>query len=160
MASPNIHTVYDRMTAKGVFRTNPANIDSVDPLTGQSAYKGPVPFPKMLYHPMGKMRVTVQAEAVATPFGPTMNNQQKELVNKVVNSRAELETALAEGWHEHPADAIKAGLTPEDIEAGIVPPPKGAVGRVQQLEDEVARMQEELEALKAGKLQDDSKKED
>lgn len=158
MASQNIHTVYDRMTAKGLFRANPANIDSVDPLTGQSAYKGPVPFPKMLYHPTGKRKIVVQAEAVATPFGPTMNNQQSEIINKIVNSEAELKTALADGWHLHPSDAIATGLTKEEKEAGIMAPPKGAVGRVSQLEDEVEKLQKELAALKAAPtLQDDSK---
>lgn len=162
MASQNIHTVFDRMTAKGLFRQNPANIDSVDPLTGQSAYKGPVQFPKMLYHPKGKTRIIVQAEAVATPFGPTMNNQQSEIINKIVNSEAELANSLADGWHEHPSDAIAAGFTKEDLEAGLKAPPKGAASRVASLEDEVAKLQKELDELKAGAapLQDDSKKED
>jgi hypothetical protein len=162
MPRENIHTVFDRMAAKGLFRANPANIDSVDPLTGQPAYQGPVKFPKMVYHPGGKTRTVVQAELVNTPFGPTRNNEQKELINKVVSNEIELKAALADGWHEHPSDAVAAGFTKEDIEAGAVPPPKGAATRITSLEAELAAMKKELEALRAPgtNIQDDTKKDE
>lgn len=163
MPRENIHTVFDRMAAKGVFRANPANQDSVD-ANGQSAYQGPVQFPKMVYHPKGASRITVQAEMVATPFGPTMNNQQKEIINKLVNSKVELDEALKAGWHQHPSDAIAAGLTEEDIAAGVRPPPKGAASRITSLEAERDKLAAELAEMKAAQaknqITDDSDKEE
>jgi hypothetical protein len=160
MPRENIHTVFDRMAAKGIFRANPANIDSVDPMTGQPGYQGPVPFPKMLYHPTGKTRIVVNAEAVNTPFGPTMNNEQRTLITKTVDNELALAAAIAEGWHEHPSDSVAAGFTKEQIEAGAVPPPKGAANRINSLESEVERLTKELAKLKASPatIQDDSAK--
>lgn len=152
MARENIHTVYDRMAAKGFFAQNAANRDSRDKFTGESLYKGPLQFPKMLYHPQGKMRVVVPAVAEATPFGPELRNEQKELISRVVNNEEELAGLLAEGWHKHPADAIAAG--------GGVAPAKSSVQRVSVLEEQVARLQAELAAAKAGKIQDDSEEDD
>lgn len=160
MGNQNIHTVYDRMAARGDFRKNPANQDAVDPITGQSGYSGPVPFPKMLYHPKGLKRVTMAAEMVATPFGPQMLNEQKELISKVVNNEQELQGLLAIGWHEHPSDAIAAGFTPEEILAGAVAPPKSSATRISSLEEQVKRLTAELAASKTGSVQDDSVKEE
>lgn len=148
MPRENIHTVFDRMTAKGLFRANPANADSVDQF-GQPAYQGPVPFPKMVYHPQGKTRVTHPAEMIQTPFGPQLNNEQKALINKIVNNQEELDAALAAGWHEHPSDAVAAGFTKEELEAGAVPPPKGAANRISDLEAKMKAQEAELEMLRA-----------
>lgn len=144
----NIHTVYDRLEAKGFFSANPANKNSVT-ADGQAAYEGPVPFPRMLYHPQGKERIVVQAELVQTPFGPQRNNEQRQLINKIVNSQAEMDKALAEGWHEHPSDAIAASLTDEQKAAGILPPPKGAAAQISRQEKLIEDLQKELAALKA-----------
>lgn len=160
MSRENIHTVFDRMAAKGIFRQNPANADSIDPATGQPGYAGPVPFPKMLYHPNGKTRITTQAEVIATPFGPKAINEQRALITMTVNNEAELAKALKDGWHEHPSDSVAAGFTEEEIAAGAIAPPKSAASRISTLEAELEKMRKELAAARAGVIQDDSKSEE
>lgn len=159
MSRENVHTVYDRMAAKGIFRQNPANRDAIDPLTGQANYQ-PADFPKMLYHPKGKRRITNPAEMVNTPFGPQRNNEQTELINKIVKNEAELDAALKEGWHLHPSDAVAAGFSPADIEAGLQAPPKSAASRMTELEKEIARLHRELAAAQSGPVQDDKANKD
>ena len=160
MSREHIHTVFDRMAAKGIFRANPANQDSVDPLTGQPGYSGPVVFPKMLYHPTGKTKIIRNAEMVQTPFGPQYLNEQKELLSKVVSNEAELAKALSDGWHEHPSDSVAAGFTDEEIAAGAVAPPKSSATRISSLEEQVKRLTAELAASKAGSVQDDTPKDE
>ena len=133
-------TVFDMMEAKGIFSANPANVTARDPVTGVSLYKGPVPFPKMFYHPKGEKRAIVGSFAGA-----------KELVSRIANNAAEAEQLLRAGWHEHPADAIAAGLTEEDIANGAVVPPKGAASRIDSLEKEKEKLLRELEELRKQK---------
>ena len=149
--NPHRFTQFDMMDAKGIFAANAANVTSHDPHTGQSLYKGPVQYPMMFYHPEGKTRVTVRAEQVNTPYGPTMNSEQRELISRVAGNAAEAAVLRKLGWHEHPADAIAAGLTDEQKAAGVVPPPKGAENRITTLEAEKADMEKELAALRAQK---------
>ena len=104
----NRFTVYDMMEAKGVFEANSANPGSRAD-DGTPLYNGPVEFPMMVYHPMGKTRVLVPGMVEVTPWGPQVNGELKEIIHKVVGSKAELTAALAEGWHRHPAHAISAG---------------------------------------------------
>ena len=144
----NSFTIYDVMEKKGAFSSNPANTSSYDPVTNAGLYRGPVPFPKMLYHPKGESRVTVPAEVVMGPYGPTRNSEQRELISKIVNDEAELEEALLQGWHQHPADAIAAGLTAEDKAAGKEAPAKGAAHELQIRNAEVDGLKAELEELK------------
>lgn len=144
----NSFTIYDVMEKKGAFSSNPANTSSYDPVTNAGLYRGPVPFPKMLYHPKGESRVTVPAEVVMGPYGPTRNSEQRELISKIVNDEAELAAALAEGWHQHPADAIAAGLTDEQKAAGVTAPVKGAAQELQARNAEVDGLRAELEELK------------
>lgn len=160
MSRENIHTVYDRMNAKGFFATNPANREARDKLTGESLYSGPIPFPKMLYHPNGKTKITVPAVAENTPFGPEYRGEQREIISKIVNNSEELKTALADGWHEHPADSFNAGLTEEQKAAGVKAPAKSSAQRVSSLEEQVARLTAELAAAKSGRIQDDSAEEE
>lgn len=152
----HIHTIYDRLDANGVFATNPANPGSRDPITGVGLYKGPVPFPKMIYHPTGKTRVMNPGQVVNGPYGPEVHNRTYEIINKIVQNQAELDEWLKKGWHTHPSDAIAAGLTPEEIKRGVKAPAKSSVDRVASLEEEVKRLQAELAMAKTAPLQDDS----
>jgi len=147
MARENIHTVYDRMNAKGMFAVNPANRDSRDKFTGESLYKGPVKFPKMLYHPEGKTKVVIPARVENGPYGPERRNEQSEIISVIVNSEAELADRLAKGWHEHPADAIAA--------SGKEAPAKSSSQRISSMEAEIEKLRRELAAAKASRVQSD-----
>lgn len=125
-------TIYDMMEDKGVFEANPANADSRDS-QGLPLYKGPVQFPMMVYHPEGAERITVPGEIIATPMGPRKVGEQKQLINKVVNSDAELADALASGWHKTPAAAI-ATRNGEAI-------PKTQSETIQDLEAKIAALE-------------------
>ena len=155
----NIHTVYDRMRAKGMFSSNPANEGSRDPNTGESLYKGPVPFPKMLYHPQGKKRVTSPEVVVPGPAGATTVPAQYEIINKIVQNKAEYEEALKAGWQEHPADSFWAGLSEEERQY-VEKPAKSAQTRINSLEQQLEDMRKELAAAKAGRIQNDEEEED
>lgn len=103
----NRHTIYDKMEHDGIFDLNSANAYARDN-NGLSTYKGPVEFPKMMYHPKGEVKITRPAEAIATPFGPKLVGEEKQLISKTVNTREEELEALAAGWHSRPRDALKA----------------------------------------------------
>lgn len=122
-------TVYDVMEARGVFRENSANADS--PEYSKSS------FPKMLYHPQGLERVSKPAEVVNGPYGPKEVGEQRELVTKLARSRDEELELLAEGWHPHPALAIKA--------AGKPMPPMSSQQRIEDLEAKAQELEAQLE---------------
>ena len=126
MARKNRYTIYDMMEDKGVFEQNPANTSSVK-------YQGPVPYPRMLYHPMGQERVTQKAEIIVTPLGPERVGEQRELLSKVVNSLEEEEAARAEGWHDHPAKAMAA--------AGKEAPAVGPIGEAEELRKKIRELE-------------------
>ena len=107
-------TIYDAMEAAGHFDINPANSYAIDPTTKQSIYKR-AEHPKMFFHPQGEEKITVPAEEILTPFGPKRIGEQRELIWKVAANKAEEEELRAEGWWDHPADAIGArtGKAPE-----------------------------------------------
>ncbi len=149
--NPHRFTIYDMMEAKGLFASNPANAMAREPHTGQSLYKGPVAYPKMFYHPEGKTKITIRAEVVNTPYGPTSNSEQRELISRIANNKAEADGLKKLGWHEHPADAIAAGFTPEQLAAGATAPAKGAENRISTLEAEKSEMEKELAELRAMK---------
>lgn len=140
---PNRFTIYDMMEQRGVFESNPANPDSRDQ-EGNSLYSGPVEFPKMLYHPAGATRITVQAEAVMTPMGPRMVGEQRELVYQIVNNPVEEEELLAAGWHKDPRKAVAIG-------AGA-PLPEDPNETIARLEAEIRKMQVERDAATAAAL--------
>lgn len=133
MARRNRYTVYDVMDDRGVFDANPANAQS--PL-----YKGPVPFPRMLYHPKGEMRVTQKAEVLRGPYGPEKVGEQREIVHKTVHNQEELDEALLEGWHMHPAQAMAA--------AGLDAPAMFPEGHVKSLEDQIKALNAQLAQAK------------
>jgi hypothetical protein len=134
--------VYDVMEAKGIFRSNPYNLGAVDPVSKEPIYKGPAQFPMVVYHPKGKERETTKPELMNTPFGPQAVGGQRVMISKIVKNEEELSAAIAEGWHEHPADAIEArnATLPED-ERIPVPPKSSAVEL-----DKLRRDKSDLEA--------------
>jgi len=150
----NIFTIYDLMEKKGLFRTNPANRDSVDPQTRASLFKGPVQYPKMLYSPKGEYRVTVPAEIIGTPFGAKSVGEQRELVNKIVESPEEEAVLKAMGWLDHPAKSIHAG--------GGEAPPISSGEQIATLEAQMEELKKQLQDALATKgaergLSDDAK---
>jgi len=149
------YTIYDAMEEKGLFMANSANIDARDE-NGASAYQKQH-FPRMIYHPKGEMRVVNPAEEVVTPFGPAYRNEKKEIINRIVKSQEEYDSALAAGWHTHPALAIAAGGG-EAPEMGLdIQMERQRLAQEQvQAEADSARaeadaLRRELEALKAEK---------
>lgn len=136
----NVFTIYDAMEKKGVFRANPANINSRGP-NGLAIYKKQN-YPKMLYHPKGATRVTVPAEVVATAMGPKVLKEHTELINVIVETADEHKRLKAEGWHETPAEAIAAA----GVEAVTLSPAEIALEeanrKIAQLEAEAAAREE------------------
>lgn len=99
-------SIYDALEAAGHFDSNPANPFSRDS-EGLPLYKGPIQYPKMLYHPEGEERIVTVAEVISTPMGPKEVGEQRELIWKIVENAAEDKAARAEGWHDHPAKAVR-----------------------------------------------------
>ena len=141
MARRNRYSIFDMMDDKGVFDKNPANACS-------DKYIGPQPFPKMVYHPKGEYRVTQKAEVVVTPFGPEKVGELKELIYRTVQDQEELDRALDEGWHMHPADSIAAGgrARPETAPAGAI---EDIDAQIKRLQAQKARL---LPAAKPAKV--------
>jgi hypothetical protein len=134
-ATRNRFTVYDVMQSRGVFDDNEANVIS-------PAYKGPVPWPRVYYHPKGEERILVPADTRVTPWGPERLMEQREIIWRKANNQEEADKLIAEGWHDHPAKAIVAG--------GGVPPPMGSAGRITDLEQKIRDMERELAAAREG----------
>lgn len=147
--APQRFTIYDMMEAKGMFESNPANRDAKNN-DGASAYTGPVAYPKMLYHPDGKTFVVNPGEAVATPFGPQLYGERRQIINKIVNSASEEKALLAEGWHTHPANAMKA--------AGLEPPETSSAERIDHLQEQIRQLTLERDQAKMQRAALDAKK--
>lgn len=150
MAPRNILTVYHMMDARGVFDSNPANAQARDPVEGTSLYAGPQPYPKMFYHPKGEYKITQPGEEIETPSGKVMViNEKRELIYELAeNSRQEKELR-AQGWHDHPADAIEAGLTKEQRARGMKAPVKGAASLLNDKDRQLGEANSEIEELRA-----------
>ena len=99
------HTIFDIMEAKGVFRSNPANAGSVA-ADGTQLYKGPVPFPRMVY--AAEEEIIVPGVWEDTKQGVKLLNEQRAIKSKVVENQGEFEAALVAGWYDHPAKALGA----------------------------------------------------
>lgn len=112
MARKRIFTIYDKMEDDGYFDSNPANPGARD-RQGRQLYKGPIAFPKMVYHPEGHYVIAVPGEAVATPFGPKMVGERRELVSKIVETQGEYDEAKKAGWFDKPGDS--AAKNPERL---------------------------------------------
>lgn len=145
----NRFTVYDMLEAKGAFESNPANIDSRDN-EGAMLYKGPIPYPKMMYHPEGKRRITAPGEIIVTPMGPKEVGVQTEIINRTVQNEAD-ELALREqGWHDHPAKAM--------IAAGEDAPSLGDSHKIADLEAQIrSLMAEKADLARAAREENEFK---
>jgi hypothetical protein len=139
-------TVYDVLENKGFFRSNPANVGSQDG-TGASLYKGPSQYPRMLFHPKGEERIIQQGEVISTPLGPKTIMQQREMIYKIVNNYPEENRLVKEGWHLHPADALRA--------AGKDAPETGAAQVIDDLEKKIALLLAQKAALEGIEVKDE-----
>lgn len=131
-------TIYDVLTQKGAFSSNPANAGAMDK-EGQSLYSGPIEYPKMMYHPTGAYRVTKAREAQMTVMGPIWTNEHKEIISEVATSRDEEVRLRRAGWHDHPAKAIAAG--------GGEAPPMSSSAHTNALEKQIAELSAQLAKL-------------
>lgn len=142
----NIHTIYHVMEAAGKFDENPANPTARNE-EGLSIYKGPVEFPKMLYHPEGQERILVPGELILSPGGREMKvGEIRELVWKIVQDREEEAELLALGWHRTPAQAIAAANDPSRPV-----PPESPAQVLNAKDQEIQELREQLEKLKKTK---------
>ena len=159
-------TVYDAMEASGYFSTNPANAGARNK-DGRAIYAGPVKFPMMLYHPRGEERISVPGTRERTSYGTVETfGEQWEIITQEVDSEAALAEALAEGWHKHPAMAIKTANETWRKERGLAPMPVPAISagtRIADLEEEnkrltdlIAQAKRDREALGDGEDESDS----
>ncbi len=140
MARKTRYTVFDMLDEKGEFEKNPANAISPQ-------YTGPVEFPKMLYHPEGKRRVTVPEQKVATPIGVTTIPAQYEMIYTIAKDKEEEKVLVGKGWHLHPSKAMQAA---GDEVLPPAPPPEDADALEQQIREMTARLaQARKEAQKA-----------
>ena len=148
-------TIYDAMEASGAFSRKPANANSRDE-GGRPLYAGPVKFPMMLYHPRGEERVSVPGTMERTAHGTVEKfGEQWELVTREVADDAALADALAEGWHRHPAMAIKAANETWRKAEGLRPmpvPPISAGSRIADLEEQNRRLTEMLEEARKSEV--------
>lgn len=146
MPSSNRFTIFDALEKAGAFDSNPANTFARDKSTGATLFKGPVEYPKMLYHPEGEQRVLVPGEWIATLNGPKLVGEQKELVWQTVDSLVEENELRSQGWHDHPAKAIRARIE-AGVAAGTLPhsalkaiPAMSSDQRIKDLEAELSRI--------------------
>ena len=125
----SVYSIYHNMDDRGVFDSNPANAQAVNN-DGFSIYKGPVEYPKMLYHPQGKLKVVFQGLLVTDPKSgeamldkegnPRYTGTQVVVEHVVVASEAEAAPYIAEGWHETEAAARRQ--SPDKKIAAAAPP--------------------------------------
>ena len=149
MARKRIFTIYDKMEDDGYFDSNPANPGARDK-QGRQLYKGPIAFPKMVYHPEGHFRISVPGEAVATPFGPKMVGERRELVSKIVGDANEYVEAKAEGWLDSPSESAAKNpdkLTGNELALKAAPSaPSASAGVLAAKDREIAELKAKLEA--------------
>lgn len=139
----NRFTVFDAMENRGAFSSNPANSHSRDK-EGRMLYKGPLQYPRLMYHPKGREEIVVPGTAEMTPYGPVMRGEQRQIISKVIETEEEYKDAVALGWHDHPAKAIAEGnktALPEAVR------PVPAISSAQTISDLEKRLKETQEAL-------------
>lgn len=142
-------TQYDLMDAAGIFAANPANADAMQDGEGNSIYKGPIQYPRMMYHPRGEERILVEGQFVTDGEGnpllrngePIVRGQQKELIWETVTNEEEEAALRAKGWYDHPADSIAAANDPKRPA-----PPKGAQAVIDQKDRRIAELEAKLRA--------------
>jgi hypothetical protein len=136
MSRRNIHTIYDVLENKGAFSGNPANAGAVDK-DGKQLYLGPMDFPKMFYHPKAELVEINPGELVATLEGPRRVNRQTAMAHQVAYTKEDEKRLRAEGWHDHPAKALRA--------TGQNAPATGAAEHIAELERKIRELEEERE---------------
>lgn len=161
----NRFTIYDALEHAGFFSKNPANPASRD-ADGMPLYTGPVPYPKMLYHPDGEEKIIVPAEIIATPLGAKEVGEQRELINKIVQNEADDVIAQADGWHDHPSKAIRVrvekkiadgNFTEKEINKLLASiPTMSSSTRIADLEKEIERLKAEKGREDTAKANEDS----
>lgn len=164
----NRFSIYDAMERAGRFRSNSANADSQDPVTGARLYTGPVEYPKMFYHPEGEERITSPGEEVTRMGRQEIVGRLFELIYQQADNPEQEETLRAEGWHDHPAKAIRARVelviaaNPEMVEKEKAKlratiPPISSDSRIKDLEAELARITAERDAERESREQEGQK---
>lgn len=147
------YTIYDALEQAGWFDGNPANSYARNNVTGESLFKGAVEYPKMLYSPLGEEEILREGEPEINKITGKWEQRSivRSLINRVVYSKVEEQEAIAEGWHEHPALAIRARVmnyideTPDldpKAKARLLKsiPQLASVDRIRQLEEEISRL--------------------
>ncbi len=150
----SVYSIYHNMEDRGVFESNPANAQAVNN-DGFSIYKGPVEYPKMLYHPKGEMQIVFQGLMVVDPKSgeavldkegnPRYTGTQAVVKHVVVNSAEEEAPYLAEGWHLSEAASRRGSADPKVAKAA---PPKT---KMELMEERVKELEAQL-AVKAEQL--------
>lgn len=116
-----VYSIYHLMEEKGVFEKNPANAGAVSN-DGLSIYAGPVPYPKMLYHPKGEMEKVVQGIMIVDRDGNPSYDRNGEIrytgtvwgVKYQIVENEEEETKLREaGWWTTEAEARRQSADPK-----------------------------------------------
>lgn len=158
MARNQRFTIFDIMEARGDFASNPANPDSRGN-ENQPLYKGPVPYPRMFYHPEGQERILVPGEVLTGANGapvidwetnrPKIVGEQRELVWKLAQNADEEAQLRAAGWHDHPAKALAA--------AGKPVPAVSSDQRIRELEAQAKSLQDQLALAKGIQAQDSAR---
>jgi len=151
-----VYSIYHSMEDRGVFEKNPANVQSVDN-DGNSLYRGPVEYPKMLYHPRGETQTIFQGvmvvdvksgQPILGPDGlPRFTGTQVGIKNRIVQNAEEEAELLAQGWHHTEAQARRQN---PEVPGGA--PPKSAsevqAERIRELEAKLAAQEAHQSAPK------------
>lgn len=134
MARKNrVYSVFHAMDDAGIFDNNPAN-QSAGPIYKKQQ------FPRMVWHPDGEERITKPAEEVETKSGYKLVGEQREIIYRLANNRKEYDRLLNDGWHAHPAGAMRA--------AGHEPPPVSAAEQIDDLQSQIHALQSRLRDAK------------
>ena len=128
------YSIYDVMEDKGVFEANPANIYAINH-EKQSLYKGPVEYPKMMYHPRGEERVLNPGTTELINGQYVLMGRLMEIIWEQVNDAKEEKKLRAEGWHDHPSLAAVAG--------GKASPVVASPERVSEIDRQIALLNAE-----------------
>jgi hypothetical protein len=150
MRANHMYTVYHSLEKNGAFADNRANATSVDPVSGESLYEGPVPYPKMFYHPKGEEEVVRPAsEEQVSPGRYVTIPARMAMITKIVQNEEEANALRAEGWHDNPADAVFARTGKRPPEAPQVLAVRRAKAQEEEYQARIAELEAENAKLKA-----------
>lgn len=140
----NIFTIYHVMDKRGDFDSNPANAQAVN-VDGVSIYKGPVEYPKMVFHPKGEREImsmgTVVVEEGKIVRDPATGQPQRTgdiwgTKNKIAADETQYQEFKALGWHDTEAEALR--MNPS---SPVKAPPKTLI---EQQAEELATLRAKL----------------